>query len=343
MSTSSRRRPVPPPIIPAKPIELRPRGDFISWLAASRSTLAVTTYNSGKLVFLSAPDGELSATFWSFPRPMGLAVKWKRLALATRDHFWHMEWHDDKEAASDPARRLIKIASAVATGRIDAHDVAYDLDGALFANTRFNCIARPSTRAHFKRIWQPAFMGDGFPMSKVDCCHLNGIGVRDGVFVEMATAFCERSEPAAWRSGDRFQSGVLIDALRSRVVVRGLCLPHSPRWFAGEWWLCDSGRGTLAAIDLKKGVCEPVIELPGFTRGLTFAAGRAVVGMSKIRKRHILDAPPVRERWPRLRSGLSLVDYSRGIETGSLEFTRGGREVYDVAFMPYVTRLEFGG
>jgi hypothetical protein len=71
--------------------------------------------------------------------------------------------------------------------------------------------------------------------------------------------------------------------------------------------------------------------LPGFTRGLTFAGGRAVVGLSRIRKRHVLDAPPVRERFSRLRSGVWLVDPTNGRVTGSLEFQSGGREVFDVA------------
>jgi uncharacterized protein (TIGR03032 family) len=341
MSISSRRRPAPPPITPASPIELRARGDFISWLEASRSTLAVTTYNSGKLALFSAPRGELQASYWSFPRPMGLAVSGQRLGLAARDHFWHLHWSSDEEAASDPSRRLIRVASVIPTGRIDTHDVAYDLRGPLFVNTRFNCIARPSKRAGFKPIWIPAFMRDESPMQQVDCCHLNGLGLQDGLFLGMATAFCDRPTPAAWRAGDRFQSGVLIDVRRNRIVLRGLCLPHSPRWFAGEWWLCDSGRGVLAAVDVKRDRYESVIELPGFTRGLTFAAGRAIVGLSRIRKRHILDAPPVRDRWRRLRSGVSLVDCQRGVETGALEFVRGGREVYDVAFLPFVTAPTF--
>lgn len=341
MSISSRRRPAPPPITPANPIELRARGDFIPWLEASRSTLAVTTYNSGKLALFSAPQGELQASYWSFPRPMGLAVSGQRLALATRDHFWHLNWSRDEEAASDPSRRFIRVASVVATGRIDAHDVAYGVDDPLFVNTRFNCIARPSKRAGFKPIWLPPFMRGESPMQQVDCCHLNGLGVGEFCFPEMATAFCDRSKPAAWRAGDRFQSGVLIDVPRNRVVLRGLCLPHSPRWFGGEWWLCDSGRGVLAAVDVKSDRYESVIELPGFTRGLKFAAGRAIVGLSRIRKRHILDAPPVRDRWRRLRSGVSLVDCQRGVETGSLEFVRGGREVYDVTFLPGATAATF--
>jgi uncharacterized protein (TIGR03032 family) len=111
-------------------------------------------------------------------------------------------------------------------------------------------------------------------------------------------------------------------------------MPHSPRWHAGRWWLCDSGRGTLVAQDPTRGACEELAALPGFTRGLTFAHERAIVGLSRVRKKHILDAPPVRQRWKRLRSGLALVDFTRGVQTGSLEFLHGGREVYDVTFLP---------
>jgi hypothetical protein len=74
---------------------------------------------------------------------------------------------------------------------------------------------------------------------------------------------------------------------------------------------------------------------------MTFAAGRAIVGLSRIRKRHILDAPPVRERFSRMRAGLWLVDPATGRTTGSLEFVRGGREVYDLAFLPGVEQVGF--
>ena len=339
MPTSSRRQ-APSPIKAAPPIELRPCGDFVAWLDAAGGTLAVTTYNSGKLALLSAPAGELVASYWSFPRPMGLAVAGSRLALASRDHFWEFEIGPRREAANDNEKLQIVPNSVRWTGRLDAHDVAFDRRGALFANTRFSCVARPSERVQFKRVWRPAFMREASPALAVDCCHLNGIGVRAGR-LEMATAFCERSEPAAWRAIDRFQSGALIDVLRDEVVARGLCLPHSPRWHAGNWWVCDSGRGTLCHFEPHAEACESAIALPGFTRGLTFVDDRAVVGLSRIRQRHILDAPPVRDRWRRLRSGVSLVDWRRGAETGALEFVRGGREVYDVAFLPGVTAAAF--
>ncbi|WP_428308232.1 TIGR03032 family protein [Lacipirellula sp.] len=342
MPTSSRRRLAPPPIVAARPIELRVLGDFVEWLAASGGTLAVTTYNSGKLALFSAPDGTLTASYCSLPRPMGLAVSGNQLAVATRDHLWQLEIGSDSlEHAVDRAEvQTITPRQVNATGRLDAHDLAFDRRGLLFANTRFNCVARPSEHANFKRTWQPPFMAHASTAASTDCCHLNGIGVRDGRLA-MATAFCERAEPAAWRAGDRFASGVLLDVRQNRVAVRGLSMPHSPRWHDGRWWLCDSGRGALATVHLKRETCEPVIELPGMTRGLTFVGDRAIVGLSRIRKRHILDAPPVRERWPRLRSGIAVVDYARGVETGSLEFVRGGREVYDAAFLPGVTAATF--
>jgi uncharacterized protein (TIGR03032 family) len=162
---------------------------------------------------------------------------------------------------------------------------------------------------------------------------LNGVGICKGRLA-MATAFCERDAPAAWREGDRFQSGVLINVRENQVVARGLCMPHSPRWNAGRWWLCNSGEGSLCIFDPQRSDCQSVAILPGFTRGLCFAAGRAIVGLSRIRERHILDAPPVRERFPRMRSGLWLIDPATGNATGALEFIRGGREVYDVAYLP---------
>jgi uncharacterized protein (TIGR03032 family) len=320
--TPSQRRSVPPPpsIVAAKAIELRARGDIVDWLAATGGTLAVTTYNSGKLAFFSAAAGELAASFWSFPRPMGMAGQGDRLALASRDHVWVFQVNGGR----------LDVDAVYATGRLDAHDLAFDRRGLLLANTRFNCVARPSERVHFLRSWQPPFVTAAV---RTDCCHLNGIGVRDGRLA-LATAFCDRDSPKAWRQGDRYESGVVIDVRENRVAVRGLCMPHSPRWHNGQWWFCDSGRGTVGTVDLKHGAHTPIAALPGFTRGMTFAAGRAVVGLSRIRRRHILDAPPVRERFSRMRSGVWLIDPNTGRETGALEFVRGGREVFDVAFLP---------
>lgn len=313
----------------APQIELRVHGDFVEWLARSRGALAVTTYNSGKLAIFSAPAGELTSAIWRLARPMGVAFDAGRLAVATQEHVWMFVAHPDSPSEFALQHRY-------ATGWVDAHDVAFGAKGLYFVNTRFNCIARPSERVNFVRTWQPPFVERTV---RRDACHLNGLGMRHGR-PAMATAFCAAGVAGAWRVGDRFTSGVVLDVPRNRIVATGLCTPHSPRWHGGQWWFCNSGEGALATIDPESGACETVAALPGFTRGLCFAAGRAIVGLSHIRRRHVLDAPPVRARFPRLRSGLALVEPATGREMGRLEFVCGGREVYDVAFMPEVASVE---
>jgi uncharacterized protein (TIGR03032 family) len=248
----------------------------------------------------------------------------------------HFPRRDKPLSASETPPTHWALAAIHRTGRLDVHELAFDARGLCFANTRYNCVARPSERAKFKRSWTPWFLPGVVPR---DCCHLNGVGVRDGR-VGMVTAFGLGAEPGVWRAGDRFTSGVVLDVRRRRVAVGGLCMPHSPRWDGQRWWLCNSGLGTLCQFDPDHARSTIVAELPGFTRGLCFAAARAVVGLSRIRREHILDAPPVRARHPRMRSGLWLVEPTSGRVTGALEFVRGGREVFDAAFLPDLGGIE---
>ena len=254
----------PQPVRVAAPpqIELRVHGDFVEWLEATGGTLAATTYNSGKLAMLSAPEGRLELQLWRLPRPMGLAYDAGRLAVATHEQIW--EW-----AADAAMPELLRLAAVHRTGRLDVHEAAFDHRGLCFANTRFNCVARPSARAHFRRVWTPWFIAD---RTARDACHLNGLGVRNGR-VAMATAFCVGAEAGGWRSPRRLASGVVIDVRRQAAVVDGLCMPHSPRWDGRRWWLCNSGKGTLATFDARSGAVDKVAVLPGFTRGLCFAVG----------------------------------------------------------------------
>ncbi|MCA9234734.1 MAG: TIGR03032 family protein [Planctomycetales bacterium] len=314
----------------ATPLAAEPRGDFVRWLAAARGTLAVTTYTSGKLVLASAPAGELVLREIKFTRPMGMSVNGPRLAIAVREQL--LIFRRDDPTAAGNNETIYRQVETYDTGKLNVHDVAFGRRGVHFANTRYNCIARPSDRVNFLRVWQPPFIAE---MIAQDRCHLNGLGMRDGR-PAMTTAFCECDHKGGWREENRFASGVLIDMGADRVVATGLCMPHSPRWAGGAWWLCNSGEGTLCRFDPASGQCEPIAYLPGFTRGLSFAAGRAIVGLSKIRPEHILDAPPVRDRHGDLQAGVALIDAKSGRETGALQFTRGGNEVFETAFLPGV-------
>lgn len=314
----------------AKPkLQCRAHGAFNEWLAESGGSLAITTYTSGKLVLVSSFDGKLQYCTKRFTRPMGIALEGDRMALAVREQILLFRAIQDDSSCYELLNRYH-------TGKVDAHDVAFGQRGIYFANTRFNAIARVSKQKRFVHCWQPSFI-DG--VVKGDRCHLNGLGMREGA-PKVATAFCATGAKGGWREEDRFTGGILLDVNNDEILTRGLCMPHSPRWFADRWWLCNSGHGTLAVFDEQSGRCTEVCALPGFTRGLCFVGNHALLGLSRIRRKHILDAPPVRARHKTLTAGIALVDWQAGRQVGGLEFVTGGNEVYEVLFLPHVRKPE---
>ena len=56
-------------------------------------SLAVTTYQAGKLVLLRAENGKLNTHFRTFSRPMGLAYRPGRLAIGTMTNIWSQVGH----------------------------------------------------------------------------------------------------------------------------------------------------------------------------------------------------------------------------------------------------------
>ena len=314
------------PTLPAKPksaLRCRAGGELATWLTHSGGSLAITTYTAGKVVFVSSIEGHLRFLTRKFPRPMGMAICGNQIALAARRQLLLFQRHLTHTA-------VFKLRRKYDTGKVDAHDVAFGSRGVYFMNTNFNAIARVSSKKRFIHCWQPWFING---VTRGDRCHLNGLGMRDNL-PALATAFCATGHPGGWREQNRFTAGVVIDVQQNRIVAEGLCMPHSPRWYDGRWWLCNSGHGTLSTVSLQTGQCDEVCALPGFTRGLCLVDNHALVGLSKIRHEHVLDAPPVRTRQQDIVAGVALVDLQTGRMTGKLEFVNGGSEVYEVLFLP---------
>jgi len=307
---------------PSKKLRCRVQGTLAEWLDRSGGSLAVTTYTSGKLIFVSSFGGRLHFRTQRFARPMGLALAGNQLGLAIRKQVLLFQSRHGKPGT-------FALRSSYNTGKVDAHDVALGQRRVYFANTRFNCVARTSVNKHFTHCWQPEFI-EG--LVREDRCHLNGLALEAGQ-PKFATAFCATGHTGGWREQNRFTSGVLLDIQANRTVAEGLCMPHSPRYHQGQLWLCNSGHGLLVTVDLESGKCQEICSLPGFTRGLSFWGDHALVGLSRIRRKHILDAPPVRRRQKSLFAGIALVNCRTGKHVGSLEFLDGGREVYDVIFL----------
>src|SRR3954462_1636412 len=124
-----------------------------------QSSLAVTTYQAGKLVLLRSDAGVINTHFRAFKKPMGMAVGDGRLAIGTAVDVWEFRNVPAVAAKLEPAGRhdaCFLPRSAHVTGDVQIHEMAYVSDEGRvparrerverqnelwFVNTRFSCLA----------------------------------------------------------------------------------------------------------------------------------------------------------------------------------------------------------
>jgi uncharacterized protein (TIGR03032 family) len=312
---------------------------FVGWLAEAGGSLAVSTYQAGKVAMIGFDGRQASLLMRHFDKPLGLAVEGNRVALATRYDLWMFanapplayDYLEDQPGRYDA---LFLPRATYHTGDLHTHDLAFCDDGLWLVNTRFSCLCRLSYDFSFEPAWKPAFVSDLVPE---DRCHLNGLAVHEGR-PRWVTALGTTDAPGGWRE-NKADGGVLIDLQTNDVVVRGLSMPHSPRWHDGKLWVLDSGAGELLTVDPTSGEKTVVCRLNGYLRGLCFVGSYAVIGMSKIREKHIFGGLPVQDRATgQLQCGVAVVDTRRGTLVGLFEYTAGCEEIYDVQYLPGVFR-----
>jgi uncharacterized protein (TIGR03032 family) len=323
------------------PIACGISGDFAGWLAAHDGSLAITTYQANK-VALVGYDGGVNALFRHFNRPMGMAVEGSRMALALKDQIWLLADAPDigraytetgPDGQPDPAAGRYDACylprQAYFTGQIDAHDLAFAGDDLWMVNTRFSCLSQPGPACSFMPKWRPPFVSE---LAPEDRCHLNGMALVDGV-PRFVTALAATDTAQGWRP-TKAHSGVIVDVAKSTVVLHTLSMPHSPRWHEGRLWFLNSGAGELCVADPPRPGYTVIAILPGFLRGLCFVDGFAVVGLSKLRPSGVLAGLPIQNRFPELTCGVAIVDLADGRTVGTLEFTSGCSELYEVQWLP---------
>ena len=315
---------------------------FPEWLASTGGGIAFTTYQAGKLFLLGVkPDGKLSVFERTFPRCMGIAVSddGRGLALATQ---YQIQRFDNVLPAGQADKSGFDAVyaphAAWVTGDVDAHDVGFDADGRpLFVNTLFGCIAAVSDGHSFRPLWKPDFISR---LAAEDRCHLNGMAMEAGR-PRYATAVSRSDVADGWRD-KRTSGGVVIDCDTGEILCEGLSMPHSPRLHDGRLWVLNSGAGEFGFVDLATGRFEPVAFGPGYARGLAFAGGRAVIGLSQARENRTFSGLPLDEalaaRDVEPRCGLAVVDLVSGDMSGWVRIEGVVRELYDVAALPGARR-----
>ncbi len=315
-------------------------------------SLMVTTYQAGRLVILRAENGVLNTHFRCFDKPMGLAISGNRLAVGAATSVW--EFHnlpavcqrlgsqsvaeaggtEGVKANANPHDACFLPRTTHWTGDVQIHEMAWVGGGheaeLWFVNTRFSCLCRRSDTFSFEPVWRPSFVTKYIPG---DCCHLNGIGLRDGE-PRYLTALGETNEIAGWRE-NKTSGGIVIDRSQNEVICRGLSMPHSPRWYRDRLWLLESGTGGFGYLDASTGRYENVASLPGFTRGLAFTGPLAWIGLSQVRESAVFGGIPIAQRTMDERvCGVWVVNIETGQTVGFVKFEDAVQELFAVEVVP---------
>ena len=326
-----------PSSAPPKPESLRAVNtpNFPALLRRLGASLLVTTYQAGKLVMVRDEGDHLNTHFRSFQAPMGLALQGDRLAIGTSVQVWEYVDVPAVTAKLEPPGRhdaCFLPRGCHVTGNIQIHEMAWGQGEELWVvNTRFSCLCTLDRSASFTPRWRPPFVT---ALEPTDRCHLNGLGMVDGR-PRYVTALGATDAPAGWRE-NKARGGIVIDVATGEILARGLSMPHSPRWYAGRLWLCESGTGTIGSVDLASGRYQAIASVPGFTRGLDFVGSLAFVGLSQVRESAVFSGIPITERLKETERtcGVCVVDLNQGEPIALLRFEEGVQEIFAVQVLP---------
>jgi len=297
-------------------------------------SLAVTTYQAGKLMLIRPAGEKLSLLMRSFEKPMGIAVSGQgRMAVGCRSQIWVLANAPDLRDETGnrvPHDAYYLPRRSHVTGDILGHELAWGHNGELWiVNTRFSCLATLDEAYSFVPRWRPPFVTACVPE---DRCHLNGLAL-DGGRPKFVSALGQTDVRQGWRPGKR-DGGCLIDVDSGEAVTTGLSMPHSPRLALGKLWVLESGRGELQIVDAASGTRECVCRLPGYTRGLAFHDRYAFIGLSQIREKHQFGGLPIEQAFDRLKCAVYVIDVRSGREVGFIEFQTACEELFDVQVLP---------
>lgn len=310
-------------------------------------SLVVSTYQAGRLVFVRADNGTLNTHFRLFNKPMGLAVDRTRLTLGTAAQVWYLrnvpavakklEPPDKYDACYLPQRIHV-------TDDIDIHEMAWgttlpnsadkkkrkapppsEPNQLWIVNTRFSCLCTLDIDHSFVPHWRPPFIS---ALALEDRCHLNGLGMVNG-HPRYVTMLGETDTQGGWRA-NKANGGLLMDVATHQIILRGLSMPHSPRWYDNRLWLLESGNGAIGWVDMENQQLHNIAQLPGFTRGLDFCGPLAFIGLSQVRESATFSGIPIVERLNERICGVWVVNIVTGEMVAFLRFEDAVQEIFAV-------------
>jgi uncharacterized protein (TIGR03032 family) len=302
--------------------------------------LALTTYQAGKLIFISPKDEHTIVQLpRNFEKPMGFSFDHDctRLALACKDEV--VVFTGSRELAAHYPKSpgvydmLYMPRMTYHTGALDVHDLQFGEDGKLYAvNTLFSCIVTFDDQYNFTPYWMPPQIS---ALASEDRCHLNGMAMLNGK-PKYASAFNRGNTVQSWRENIT-KTGVIFDVESNEVVAEGLAMPHSPKLYNGELYVLLSATGELVKIDRQRGTCDVVTRLDAFVRGMTLIGDYLFVAHSKLRKNSSTFAHlPFAEQADSC--GIAVIHLPTGSKAGHLNYQSSVDEIYDIHAVPGLLR-----
>lgn len=312
--------------------------NFAELLLQLNTSLAISTYQAGKVVLISPKNKEelvqLPRTFHS---PMGMALKENKLAIATKSEVVitvnNAELAKNYPKVPNTYDSLFLPTASYYTGQVDMHDLHYGSNGRLFAvNTSFSCLTVVDDNFSFTPIWKPKFI-TGF--ASEDRCHLNGLAMEDGK-PKYISALGSTDTRQGWRD-DITGGGIIMDIESNEVIAQGLAMPHSPRLVNGKLYCLLSAGEKLVEINPVDGKVTEVAHIPGFVRGMTIVDDYAFIATSKLRQnsstfKHLKIAKNADV------ASIIAVHLPTGSQVGKLTYEASVDEIYDIIGLPGLMR-----
>ncbi len=301
-------------------------------------TLAISTYQAGKLVFISAlNESKIIQLPRTFEKPMGIAHDYDKdkLAVACKDEV--IVFANSKDLAKHYPKSPNKYDALYMprltyhTGTLDIHDLNFGLNNVLYGvNTLFSSLIKLDDDYNFTPIWQPKFIDK---VVAEDRCHLNGMAMLDGK-PKYVTAFGQGNSLQSWRETVT-TGGVIIDVDTDEIIIDGLAMPHTPRIFNGELYTLLSATGELIKVNKENGTFEVIVKLDGFVRGMDLHQDYLFIGLSKLRENSSTFA---KLNLKANEAGIMIVHLPTGSIAGKITYQTSLDEIYDVHVLPGKSR-----
>lgn len=299
-------------------------------------SLAISTYQAGKLIFLSPKDDTALVQLpRTFDKPMGFSLNKNRtkLALACKDQVIVFSANDDlaKHYPKSPHTYDTMFLPRLTyhTGALDIHDLQFGDNDSLYAvNTLFSCLVRIDADYNFVPFWAPPQITE---LVSEDRCHLNGMAFKNGK-PKYASAFGLGNSFQSWRDTVT-TAGVIFDVETNQVVVNNLPMPHSPKVYNNELYVLLSATGELAKINVNSGKYDVVTKIEGFVRGMSLYKDYLFIGTSKLRKNSSTFAKLAFAEKAN-KCSIVVVHLPTGSIAGNITYTTSVDEIYDIHVIP---------